>query len=97
MVRLMLAASLALSLVAAGSCKQGDGVLAGEGTVHQGVAPECPAIWRVDSDDGRMLWPVEDPAFQKEGLRVRFTARATGGMTICQAGTTVEFLTLRRL
>jgi hypothetical protein len=75
-----------------------DGAMEGEGVVHQGVGPECPAIWRITTDDGRMLWPVEDKAFQVEGLRVRFSARAKPDMaSTCMAGTIVELLSIRKL
>ena len=73
-----------------------DGTMEGEGVVHQGVGPECPAIWRITTDDGRMLWPVEDKAFHVEGLRVRFSARPKPDMaSTCMAGTIVEFTEIR--
>jgi hypothetical protein len=86
--------------VAAGPCEgtaKPRGSLAGEGTIHQGVGPECGTTWAVVTADGRTLWPVNDPAFQKEGLKVRFTARERPDMSsICQAGTIVEFITLEQ-
>lgn len=68
----------------------------GEGTVHQGVGPECPTVWHVATSKG-LLWPVEDPAFQIEGLRVRFKAREVSTASICMAGKTVEFDLIEKL
>ena len=71
-------------------------MFSGSGVVHQGVGPECPTTWRIDSADGRMLWPVEKPEFQVEGLRVRFTAREREAASICMAGTIVEVITIEK-
>lgn len=79
------------------SSHPGEGTFAGQGVVHKGVGPECPDTWRIDNADGRMLWPLEKPEFQVEGLRVRFTARERQGvMSICMAGTMVEVITIER-
>ena len=88
-------------LLAAGPCTDAQepaaGRLWGEGTVHQGVAPECPNTWNVTTANGDVLWPVSDPAFQQEGLQVRFTAqRRTDVASICMAGTIVDFLTIEK-
>ncbi len=97
MKRLRMAIPLALIILASGSCRENDGVIEGEGTVHLGVAPECPAIWRIDMTGGRMIWPIEDPAFQEEGVRVRFRARVKNeAVSICMAGTIVEIVSLQR-
>lgn len=90
-------------LVAAGPCSKTDpvsmpGALAGEGVVHLGVGPECPQTWHIATADGRILWPVNDPAFQQEGLRVRFSARErTDLASICMAGTIVDVITIEKL
>jgi hypothetical protein len=97
MKRLLVVIPLALMLITSGSCLPTDDVIEGEGTIHHGVGPECPGTWRVTSSDGRMLWPVEDPAFQQEGLRVRFTAQARGEASICMAGTPVKFVSLQKI
>lgn len=105
MTRTILLATLPLLLAAAaGPCSRSStGVsptpgLALEGTIHRGVGPECPNTWHIATADGRVLWPVEDPAFQQEGLRVRFTARERTDMaSICMAGTIVEVLTIEKL
>jgi len=68
----------------------------GEGTVHRGVGPECPTVWHVATAKG-VLWPVEGPAFQIEGLRVRFKAREVSTASICMAGKTVEFDLIEKL
>ena len=74
-----------------------DGSLAGVGTIHRGVGPECPDTWHVATADGRMLWPVTDATFQVDGLKVRFAARPNpGAMSTCMAGTIVEFTSLQK-
>jgi hypothetical protein len=98
----MAVAALALLLAAAGPCgeRAGEtgGLLSGEGTIGRGVGPECPNTWHVATEDGRILWPVEDAALQQEGLRVRYSARPDPERaSICMAGTIVQFLSLRRL
>ena len=83
----------------AGPCASGppgEGVFAGQGVVHKGVAPECPDQWRIDSLDGQSLWPLEKPEFQVEGLRVRFTARVRDGVSICMTGTMVEVISIEK-
>jgi hypothetical protein len=102
MKRLLLAAMLPLLVGANGPCSTsrpgGEGTLEGEGTIGRGVGPECPETWHIATADGRMLWPVEDPAFQQEGLRVRFTARERrDAMSICMAGTIVDVISMRKL
>lgn len=104
MTRLIFPAALLLLLGATGPCSHSEtGVspapsLAGEGTVHRGVGPECPDTWHIRTADGRMIWPVSDPAFQQEGLRVRFTARERKDMaSICMAGTIVDLMTIEKL
>lgn len=97
MKRTLLGASLFLLAVAAGPCgdKTSPDLLTGEGTVTQGVGPECPDRWAVRTANGDLLWPVENAAFQKKDLKVRFTARPKmGEMSICMAGTIVEFVTM---
>lgn len=101
---ILIAGPLFLLAAAAGPCQKpenpghpGTSSLEGSGTVHQGVGPECPSTWAVVTSDGRTLWPVNDPAFQKDGMKVRFTAQARTDMaSICMAGTIVEFVTLRQ-
>ena len=74
------------------------GSLEGEGTVHLGVGPECPQTWHIRTADGDMLWPVNDPAFQKEGLKVRYTVRERSDVSsICMAGTIVDVISLRKI
>jgi hypothetical protein len=74
------------------------GNLAGEGTIHLGVGPECPQIWHIRTADGDVLWPVNDPAFQKEGLKVQYTAhQRTDASSICMAGTIVDVISLRKI
>jgi len=95
------AVSLFLLAVAAGPCqgpeKSADVALEGSGTIHQGVGPECPSTWAVVTAEGQTLWPVNDPAFQKDGMKVRYTARPRQDMvSTCMAGTIVEFVALRR-
>jgi hypothetical protein len=99
-LRLLLLFVFALA-IGAGPCSEKPSspsdAFEGEGVVHQGVGPECPKIWRITTDDGRMLWPVEDPAFQVEGLRVHFSARAKPHMaSTCMAGTIVDLISLRK-
>ena len=97
MKRPLLAASLFLLAVAAGPCGESTtDTIAGTGTISQGVGPECPNIWHVRPDaGGQILWPVENATFQKEGMQVRFTARARPDKaSICMAGTIVDFLTM---
>ena len=98
MKRFAAAAALFLLAAAAGPCEKptpAEGPLGGEGTVHQGVGPECATTWAVVTPDHQTLWPVNDPAFQKEGMRVRYTAKSRPDMmSACQAGTIVEFITL---
>ena len=68
-----------------------------DGTVGQGVGPECPQTWHIKTADGRMLWPVEDPAFQQEGLQVKFVARERPDkMSFCMAGTIVDLVSIRK-
>ena len=98
MTRWLLVAALPLLLGATGPCAKTDGTIDGEGVVRQGVGPECPQTWHVATEDGRMLWPLDDPAFQEDGLRVRFTARPRAdAVSICMAGTMVEFISIRKL
>jgi hypothetical protein len=98
MQRWIVLAGCALALAAAGPCGERDDALTGEGTIQRGVGPECPNTWHVATADGQMLWPVEDPALQQEGLRVRYSARPVPDrVSICMAGTIVEFVSLRRL
>lgn len=95
---LLIVLSLALLALANGPCRDATGAIEGEGTIHQGVGPECPSTWHIATADGRMLWPVEDPAFQQDGLRVRFSVRERrDAASICMAGTMVEVVSLRRL
>ena len=102
--RLLLVAVYPLLLGATGPCSGPNSraavspPLEEEGTIHQGVGPECPQTWYIATSDGRMLWPVDDPAFQQDGLRVRFTARErTDALSICMAGTIVEVISIRKI
>lgn len=95
MKRILLMVALVCGISGA-SCLQSGDSLAGEGTVHRGVGPECPDVWHIATGQG-MLWPVEDPAFQIEGLRVRFKAREVSTASICMAGKTVEFDSIEKL
>jgi hypothetical protein len=91
------------ALAAAGPCSNTTpvatpGTLAGEGVVHRGVGPECPETWHIATADGQILWPVNDPAFQQEGLKVRFSARERSDMaSICMAGTIVDVISIEKL
>jgi hypothetical protein len=109
MKRLLLAAVLLLP-IGAGPCsdstdtKTSDGGstiarnVEGEGTIGLGVGPECPQTWHIATSDGRILWPVNDPAFQQEGLRVRYTVRERPDMSsICMAGVIVDVISLRKI
>jgi hypothetical protein len=91
---------IGLLALGAGPCtsdRNEAGVIAERGVVHQGIAPECPNVWRIDTADGRMLWPVDKPEFQVEGLRVRFTARERNDLaTTCMAGTVVELISIEK-
>ena len=100
MRRIVLVALLAMG---AGPCTGGKqnpsepGAFDGEGVIHQGVGPECPKIWRITTNDGRMLWPVENAEFQVEGLRVKFSAREKPNMgSFCMVGTIVEVLSIEK-
>ncbi len=97
----ILSITFPLLVALAGPCSQtepGDRTIEGEGTVHQGVGPECPQTWHISTSDGRMYWPVEDPAFQQEGLRVRFAVRERPDMvSICMAGTIVDVISIRKI
>lgn len=74
-----------------------DGAHAGAGTIRRGIGPECPDTWVIETSNGLRLWPVDDPAFQKEGLAVRYAAQEQKGMmSICQAGTMVRFAMIER-
>ena len=103
MRRVLLGISLAL---VTGSCVGGEsgtlggttGSVRGEGVVHRGVGPECPDQWHIATSGGQMYWPVEDPAFQEEGLRVRFEVRGRPDlMSTCQAGTMVDVVSIEKL
>ena len=103
--RLALIAVIPLLLGAAGPCSEDDfnpasgipGAIEGEGTIHQGVGPECPQTWHIATSDGRTLWPVTDVAYQVEGLRVRYVARENrDAASICMAGTIVEVISIRK-
>jgi heat shock protein HslJ len=73
------------------------GSISGEGAIRRGVGPECADTWSVETADGDLLWPVNDPALQIDGLRVRFTARKNeGAMSLCMAGTNVDFTQIER-
>ena len=98
MRRLLLIAAVPL-LLANGPCRpsQSGDPREEEGTIGRGVGPECPQTWHIKTADGRMLWPVEDPAFKQEGLQVKFTARARPDrMSTCMAGTIVDMLSIRK-
>jgi hypothetical protein len=93
--RWLFVAAAPLLLGGAGPCSE---TMSGEGVIHQGVGPECAQTWNITTSDGRVLWPVENPEFQQEGLRVRFKVRERKGTaTICMAGTTVDVISLRKL
>ena len=103
--RLVLIALIPLLLGASGPCSESEsvpasgipGAIEGEGAIHQGVGPECPQTWHIATSDGRTLWPIDDPAFQVEGLRVRFVARENHDRSsICMAGTMVDVISIRK-
>ncbi len=103
--RLLFVALMPLLLGAAGPCSETSsttesgtpGTIEGEGTMHQGVGPECPQTWHIATADGRKFWPVDDPAFQTDGLRVRFSVReARDRVSICMAGTIVDVITIEK-
>ena len=99
MKRIVLAVVLFAASIGAGPCggPESPDDLPGTGVVHQGIAPECPNVWRVDTADGKKLWPVEDAGFQVEGLEVAFSAHEQQGMvSICMAGTMVKFDAMRK-
>jgi putative lipoprotein len=100
MKRALVAIALTVVIVGCtgpGANPAGDGAIVGEGTVHKGVGPECPETWHIATAEGRMLWPVEDPELQVEGLRVRFAAREKkDAASICMAGTIVEWTSLEK-
>jgi hypothetical protein len=74
------------------------GATAGEGVVRQGVGPECPRIWHIATASGDKYWPIENPAFQKDGLRVRFSVRPrTDLVSTCMAGTIVELIAIEEI
>ncbi|HKQ19284.1 MAG TPA: hypothetical protein VJW75_06005 [Candidatus Eisenbacteria bacterium] len=95
MTRILILAALVCGISGA-SCLQSGDSLAGEGTVHRGVGPECPDEWHIATSKG-ILWPVKDPAFQIEGLRVRFRAREVSTASTCMAGQIVEFDSIEKL
>ena len=88
-------------LLGAGPCSNKSptsGSIAGEGVVHRGVGPECPQTWHIATANGEIYWPLENPAFQQEGLRVRFSIRPRTEMaSICMAGTMVEVISVEKL
>ncbi len=96
--------AIALALTTAGCTAQNaqrhpdTGSIVGAGTIHRGVGPECPDTWHIATADGRTLWPVDDVAFQVEGLRVRFKARERqGAVGICMAGTIVDLTHIEKI
>lgn len=73
-------------------------LIQGEGTMGRGVGPECLQTWYIRANGGQQYWPVEDPAFHQEGLRVRFKVRKKAdAVSICMAGTIVEIVSLQKL
>ncbi len=61
----------------------------------QGVGPECPGTWGIVAQDGRTYWPVEDPRFQRSGMRVSFVARVQPNrVSVCMAGTIVDVISI---
>lgn len=88
-------------LVGAGPCSENaptSGSIAGEGVVHRGVGPECPQTWHIATASGEIYWPLENAAFQQEGLRVKFSIRPRADMaSICMAGTMVEVVSIEKL
>lgn len=96
MKRVRIAAVLA-SLMLAG-CSNGNrdtvsGIVRGEGTMVQGVG-DCPNVWGIRAA-GRTYWPVEDPRFQRRGLRVTFWVRERKDfVSACMAGTGVDVLAI---
>jgi hypothetical protein len=95
--------AIAIAATCAGCYEQGaqnvapPGSISGEGTIRRGVGPECPDTWCIETADGGKLWPVNDPVFQVDGLRVRYTAQKNeGAMSICMAGTNVNFTLIRK-
>lgn len=96
--------ALVLTMICAGCNEQkapklaAEGSIVGEGTIHRGVGPECPDTWHIATADGRMLWPIDDPAFHVDGLRVRFAARERhGAASICMTGTIVELTSIKKI
>jgi hypothetical protein len=97
MRRLVCAIAFAAILASCNEAKAPEDTIVGEGIVHKGVGPECPELWHVATADGKMFWPIADTDFQVEGLRVKFAVRESGAMSTCQAGTNVQFLSLKKL
>jgi hypothetical protein len=102
MRRIVLALALAMVAGVSAGCQESETVsvgdtIEGEGVMRQGVGPECPNQWHIATAEGQQLWPIDDPGFQKDGLRVKFRVRKrTDMMSNCQAGTTVEVISLER-
>jgi hypothetical protein len=100
MKRLAVALALPL-LLGAGPCSKATptaGAVAGQGVIHKGVGPECPETWHILTSTGDIYWPVNDPAFQQEGLRVSFSARERSDLaSICMAGTLVDVISIAKL
>jgi len=97
MRKLLLVCAIAILIAGCNETKAPEGAIVGEGVVHRGVGPECPELWHVATSDGKMYWPIADTDMQVEGLRVKFAVRETGAMSTCQAGTNVQFLSLKKL
>ena len=96
-MRVILCAFALAMVVGCNETKAPENAIVGEGVVHRGVGPECPELWHVATADGKMFWPIADTDFQVEGLRVKFAVRESGAMSTCQAGTNVQFLSLKKL
>ena len=94
----MLLVPLVLGVGPCGTDKPTSGAIAGQGVMHQGVGPECPNTWAITTANGDVYWPVEDPAFHEEGLKVSFSVRHRPDMaSICMAGTIVEVISIEKL
>ena len=96
MKRALIVFAIAAAVV---GCKETgpEGSFTGDGTIHRGVGPECPDTWHVATGDGTMLWPVIDGMFHVEGMHVKFVAHATdSAVSTCQAGTIVEFISMKK-
>lgn len=87
-----------LVCVLAPACKEETGLISGTGTITQSSV-ECQGVWFITADSGRHYQLTAlDAAFQKEGLRVRFSVRERQDVaTICMAGPVADVVSITKL